>query len=240
MGTMTEKPQQFTGKIGLGPGFAEFLVRLTVTLREKDLHSATRNVIPENAENNYRRPIPLNSSAPITKEAYQKDRSLTAILMNSLTGDAFIFATQKFPITETTQDDEFIGLRLYIGIKEKYDIALTRSEIFRRKQEIINYQLRGGNISIFIKELTNKRHFILSHAKFSDGQISLLDEDILQSILTKLPENFSVFTQKLRNFEQYAVPFSTFTLMIEEEDREMQAHRHHPPHHPPPIKKLQQ
>ena len=87
MGTMTEKPQQFTGKIGLGPGFAEFLVRLTVTLREKDLHSATRNVIPENAENNCRRPIPLNSSATITKEAYQKDRSLTAILMNSLTGD---------------------------------------------------------------------------------------------------------------------------------------------------------
>ena len=149
MGTVTpDKLPQFTGKIGNGPGFSEFPVRLTVILREKDLHSATRNVIPENAENIFR-PIPRGSSGTITKEAYQKDRSLTAILMNSLTGDAFAFATQKFPITETTKDEEFIGLRLYLGIKERYDIALTRSEIFRRKQEIINFQLRG-NITNFL------------------------------------------------------------------------------------------
>ena len=46
MGTVTpDKLQQFTGKIGNGPGFSEFLARLTVILREKDLHSATRNVI---------------------------------------------------------------------------------------------------------------------------------------------------------------------------------------------------
>ena len=58
MGTVTpDKLPQFTGKIGNGPGFSEFLVRLTVILREKDLHSATRNVIPENAENIFR-PIP--------------------------------------------------------------------------------------------------------------------------------------------------------------------------------------
>jgi len=139
MGTITsEKPQQFTGKIGIGPGFAEFLVRLTVTLREKDLHQATRNVIEQEGEHvDVFRPIPANSSAAITKEAYQKDRSLTAILMNSLTGDAFVFATQKFPITETTKDEEFIGLRLYLGIKERYDIALTRSEIFRKNRKLL-------------------------------------------------------------------------------------------------------
>ena len=184
MGTVTpDKLPQFTGKIGNGPGFSEFLVRLTVTLREKDLNSATRNVIPENAENIFR-PIPTGSSATIIKEAYQKDRSLTAILMNSLTGDAFAFAAQKFPITETNKDEEFIGLRLYLGIKERYDIALTRSEIFRRKQEIINFQLRG-NITKFLKEITNKRHFLLAHTKFSDDQIVLFDEDIVQSILMK-------------------------------------------------------
>ena len=141
MGTITsEKPQQFTGKIGIGPGFAEFLVRLTVILREKDLHQATRNAIAQEGEYvDVFRPIPVNSSSAIMKEAYSKERSLTAILMNSLTGDAFVFATQKFPITKTTKDEEFVGLRLYLGIKERYDIALTRSEIFRRKQEIINF-----------------------------------------------------------------------------------------------------
>ena len=133
MGTVTmEKLQQFTGKIGNGPGFSEYLVRLTVVLREKDQHSATRNVIDANAENIIR-PIPANSTNAITKEAFQKDRSLTAILMNSLTGDAFAFATQKFPITENTKDEDFIGLRLYIGLKTKYDIALIRSEVFKKK-----------------------------------------------------------------------------------------------------------
>ncbi len=51
----------FSGKIGNDPGLAEFLVRLTVVLREKDLHQATRNVIVQDGENvNVIRPIPLN------------------------------------------------------------------------------------------------------------------------------------------------------------------------------------
>ena len=41
----------FSGKIGNGPSFSEFLVRLTVILREKDLHPATKNGIAANAEN---------------------------------------------------------------------------------------------------------------------------------------------------------------------------------------------
>ena len=50
----------FSGKIGNGPGFAEFLVRLTVVLREKDLHQATRNVIAQEGEYvNVIRPIPV-------------------------------------------------------------------------------------------------------------------------------------------------------------------------------------
>ena len=63
MGTVTmDKLPQFTGKIGNGPGFAEFLVRLTVVLREKDLHQATRNVIEQDGENvNIIRPILLNA-----------------------------------------------------------------------------------------------------------------------------------------------------------------------------------
>ena len=117
---------QFSGKIGNGPGFAEFVVRLTVILREKDLHQATKNVIAQNADNVYR-PIPLNSSQTISKEAYAKDRSLSAILMNALNGDAFAYATQKYPITDETKDDDFIGLRLWLGLKSKYDVALIRS-----------------------------------------------------------------------------------------------------------------
>ena len=119
MGTVTlEKLLQFTGKIGNDPGFSEFLMRLTVVLREKDLHSATKNVIVPNGENIIR-PIPIRSSSTTSKEAYQKDRSLTAILMNSITGDAFLFATQKYAIDEATKDDDFMELRLYMGLKAK-------------------------------------------------------------------------------------------------------------------------
>jgi hypothetical protein len=58
----------FSGKIGNGPSFSEFQVRLIVVLREKHLHQATKN-----ADNIYRS-IPLNSTQAITKEAYSKDR----------------------------------------------------------------------------------------------------------------------------------------------------------------------
>ena len=154
MGTVTmEKLPQFTGKVGNGPGFAEFWVRITVVLREKDLHSATKNVIAPNADNIVR-PIPTGSTSTIAKEAFQKDRSLTAILMNSITGDAVSFATQKFTIDEQTKDEDFMGLRLYIGLKAKYDISLTRSEVFRKKQD---YHF-NGNITHCLKELTNKRY----------------------------------------------------------------------------------
>ena len=153
MGSVTlEKLPQFTGKIGNGPGFSEFWVRLTVVLREKDLHSATKNVIASNADNIVR-PIPNGSTSAITREAFQKDRSLSAILMNSLSGDAFSFATQKYPINEETKDEDFIGLRLWLGLKSKYDVALIRSEIFKKKQEIFNASL-NGNITNFLKDIT--------------------------------------------------------------------------------------
>ena len=87
------------------------------------------------------------STAAVTKEAYAKDRSLTAMLMNSLTGDAFAYATQKFPISELTKDEDFIGLRLYMGLKAKYDIVLIRSEVFKRKQEILNTPILHGHVA---------------------------------------------------------------------------------------------
>ena len=222
-----KKLPQFTGRIGNGPGFAEFLVRLTVTLREKDLHSVTRNVIAENAENIVR-PIAIGASATITKEAYQKDRSLTAILMNALTGDAFAYATQKFPITEHTKDEDFIGLRLYMGLKAKYDVASIRSEIFKKKQEIINFRL-NGNMEVFLKEINNKRHYLLAHSKMTDGQITLFDEDVIQAILMKLPASYNAFIIAIRAIEQYSMTFTQFVSKIENEEREMQVQRHHPP-----------
>ena len=72
--------------------------------------------------------------------------------MNSLTGDAFAFAIQKFPITDETKDDDFIGLRLWLGLKSKYDVALIRSEIYKKKQEILNFKL-NGNLKTILKEI---------------------------------------------------------------------------------------
>ena len=150
-------------------------------------------------------------------------------MMNSLTGDAFVFAIQKFPITEINKDEDFIGLRLFMGLKAKYDIALIRSEVFQKKQDIFNFQLRG-NVTNFLKEITNTRHFLLSHSKMSDGQITLFDEDILQSILAKLSDSYNAFVIATRAVEVYTMTFSEFTNRIENEEREMNVQRNHHPH----------
>ena len=71
------------------------------------------------------------------------------MLMNSLTGDAFDYATQKFPISELTKDEDFIGLRLYMGLKAKYDIALIRSEVFKRKMEIFNTPIHRALLTLW-------------------------------------------------------------------------------------------
>ena len=79
-----------------------------------------------------------------------------------------------------------------------------------------------GSLEIFLKEINNKRHFLIAHSKFTEVQITLLDEDIIQSILTKLPENFNAFIQTARAVEQYTMSFSHFMMKIENEEREMQ------------------
>ncbi len=147
-------------------------------------------------------------------------------------GDAFAFATQKYPINEDTKDEDFIGLRLWLGLKAKYDVALIRSEIYKKKQEILNWKL-NGNLEVFLKEITNKRHYLLAHSKMTDGQITLFDEDILQSILIKLPASYNAFVITTRAIEAYTMTFSHFINKIEIEEREMQVQRHHPPQQHP-------
>ena len=83
--------------------------------------------------------------------------------MNSLNGGAFVYATQKYPITDETKDEDFIGLHLWLGLKAKYDIALIRSEIYKKKQEILNFKLIGS-LENFLKEINN------NHSKFSEVQ----------------------------------------------------------------------
>ena len=144
--------------------------------------------------------------------------------MNSLNGDAFFFATQKFPINEDTKDEDFIGLRLWLGLKSKYDVALIRSEIFKKKQEILNFKL-NGNLEVFLKEINNKRHYLLAHSKMNDGQITLFDEDIIQAILIKLPASYNEFIIATRAVEQYTMTFAHFINKIEIEEREMQVQR---------------
>ena len=177
MGTV-EKLPQFTGRNGAGPPFAEWWMRLQATLREKDLHSACR-VIEQHED--VIRPIAKGATSTNLKEAYTKDRQLSSILLNAITLDAFEFAQIKFPINEKTKDDDFIGLRLYTGLKIKYDIPLIRSEIFRLKQEMFKLPCNNG-VNAYLAKITKNRFELLAHVRFSEDQITLLDEDLTQAI----------------------------------------------------------
>lgn len=218
---------QYTGRNGVGPPYAEWLMRLQTVIREKDLQNAIKFV--EQGENIIR-PIPQNSTVAITKEAYTKDRQLSAILLNAITLDAFEYAQIKFPISEQTKDEDFIGLRLYMGLKVKYDVPLIRSEIYRIKQEILTISC-NGNISAYLAKVTKSRFEFLAHVKFADGQITLLDEDIIQSILAKLPANFNQFVSSMRQIELYAMTVSTLVEKIEIEERAMKQQHYRPHQH---------
>ena len=70
--------------------------------------------------------------------------------------------------------------------------------------------LTHGNIANFLKDVINKGHFLLSHAKFSEEQTKLFDEDVIQSILAKLPVSYNAFVIAQRSVEQYTMTFFQF------------------------------
>ena len=165
--------------------------------------------------------------------AYKTDMTISQIITSTLVGEAYDFNAQKFPITKDTRDDDFLGLKLWLGLTEKFNCPLIRSEIFKKKMEILCLHFNGvGN---YIKAVQTMRHELVANAKFNDAQVTLLDEDIIQSMLSKLPNHYNAFVLAMRTINAYTMTVGQLVEKILLAEREMMTshpkhHRHLPPH----------
>ena len=65
--------------------------------------------------------------------AYKTYMMISQIVTSTLIGEAYDFNAQKFPINKDTREDDFLGLKLWLGLTEKFNCPLIRSEIYKKK-----------------------------------------------------------------------------------------------------------
>ena len=221
---------QFSGK---GP-WAEYEQRMFVYLRSQGLlQGLTKaNVVNEQGNEVITTLQPgVNNAAKLA--AYKTDIAISQIITSTLVGEAFDYNTQKFPITKDTRDDDFLGLKLWLGLTEKFNCPLIRSKIFKKKMEILCLHFNGvGN---YIKAVQTMRHELVANAKFNDAQVTLLDEDIIQSMLSKLPHYYNAFVLAMRTINAYTRTVGQLVEKILLAEREMMTshpkHNRHLPTH---------
>ena len=89
----------------------------------------------------------------------------------------------------------------------------------------------NGNVQNFLKSIVTMRHDLIANAKFNDAQITLLDEDIIQSTLAKLPHQYNAFVLAMRAIQAFTMSIAQLVEKISITEREMMAshqkHQHH-------------
>ncbi len=119
------KLPSFSGKKASSPSFAEWQLRIVAHVREKGTQEALLE-IPEG----------LNAARTL---AYQKaDNSVYNTIISNLSGEALLFASQRFPVRDDTAIDAYLGYNLYQALKAKYSGRLTEQEVFMLEMKILN------------------------------------------------------------------------------------------------------
>ena len=215
---------QFSGK---GP-WAEYEQRMFVYLRSQGLLQGltkVNNIVNEHGHEVITTLQPgANNAAKLA--AYKTDMQISQIITSTLIGEAYDYNSQKFPITKETKDDDFLGLKLWLGLTERFNCPLIRPEIFKKKMEILSFYFKG-NMQNFLKSMMTMRHDLIANAKFNDVQITLLDEDIIQAILAKLPHQYNAFVLAMRAIQAYTMSVDQLVEKIGITEREMMPHQKH-------------
>jgi len=215
---------QFSGK---GP-WAEYEQRMFVYLRSQGLLQGLTKVNNIVNEQGFEVITTLQPNATNAAKlaAYKTDMQISQIITSTLIGEAYDYNSQKFPITKETRDDDFLGLKLWLGLTERFNCPLIRPEIFKKKMEILSFHF-NGNIQNFLKSMMTMRHDLIANAKFNDLQITLLDEDIIQAILAKLPHQCNAFVLAMRAIQAYTMSVAQLVEKIGITEREMMPHQKH-------------
>ena len=103
---------------GKPEAFQSWLLKLISLIREKGFQEALL-------------PIPDGVGAARTAAYFKADNSLYNTIITSLSGNAYLFALQRFSVKEDTAPDAYLGHQLYVAMKGKYAGGITLQEKFR-------------------------------------------------------------------------------------------------------------
>ena len=68
---------------------------------------------------------------------YKADNSLYNIIISNLSGEALLFASQKFEVKEDTAQDAYLGHKLWQALKTKYSGRLTDQEAHAMELKVL-------------------------------------------------------------------------------------------------------
>ena len=112
-----QKLPSFSGKKFSSPSFPEWQMRIIAHLREKGNQEAL---------------LPIGEGLNAARTlAYQKaDNGVYNTIISNLSGEALLFASQRFPIRDDTPVDAHLGFNLYQAMKVKFSGRLTEPKRF--------------------------------------------------------------------------------------------------------------
>ena len=186
--TAMPKLPSFNGKKFSSPSFAEWQMRVIAQVREKGNQEALLPI----AEG-------LNAARTL---AYQKaDNSVYNTIISNLSGEALLFASQRFPIRDDTPVDAHLGFNLYQALKAKFSGRLTEQEIFMLEMKILTAKCEK-NVLNFLQFIQTHRFSYISKTTATEAQTLLLDKKIVQVILNGLPKSYQTFVSIQRGLEE--------------------------------------
>ena len=129
---------------------------------------------------------------PTAKTAayFKADNSIYNTIITSLwvSGDALLFATQKFSVKEDTPIDAYLGHQLYQAMKAKYAGGLTPQEIFLLEMKILNTKC-DKNVLFSLQYIQTRRYAFITKTQADEAATLVLDNKIVQVILNLLPKS---------------------------------------------------
>ena len=103
--------------------FPSWLLKLISLIRDKGFQEALL-------------PIPDGLTPAKTAVYFKADNSLYNTIITSLSGNAYLFAMQRFSVKEDTAADAYLGHQLYVAMKAKYAGEITPQEKFMLETKI--------------------------------------------------------------------------------------------------------
>ena len=157
--TAMPKLPSFSGKKFSSPSFAEWQMRVIAQVREKGNQEALLPI----AEG-------LNAARTL---AYQKaDNSVYNTIISNLSGEALLFASQRFPIRDDTPVDAHLGFNLYQALKAKFSGRLTEQEIFMLEMKILTAKCEKNVLNFLQFIQTHRFSFISKTTATAEGNFA--------------------------------------------------------------------